>query len=113
MEKRQIVVITAGLNKPSSTRMLADALAESTRTALETRGSDVEFTVVELREYAHAITDMLLTQFPSPELSKVLDQAKDADGIIAVSPIFTAGPSGLFKSFLDLFTSDDFTDKPV
>lgn len=113
MEKRKIVVITAGLSQPSSSRMLADALAKSTTEALELDGVTAETTTIELREHAHAVTDMLLTRFASPELRDVIDQVKGADGIIAVTPIFTAGPSGLFKSFIDLFTSDDFDGKPV
>ncbi|HLR55527.1 MAG TPA: CE1759 family FMN reductase [Actinomycetales bacterium] len=113
MEKRHIVVLTAGLNQPSSSRMLADALAKSTGAALEEDGVEAEFTTVELREHAHAVTDMLLTRFPSAELREVMDQIKVADGVIAVTPIFTAGPSGLFKSFVDLFTTEDFDGKPV
>lgn len=113
MEKRKIVVITAGLSQPSSSRMLADALAKSTTEALELDGVTAEVTTIELREHAHAVTDMLLTRFASPELREVIDQVKSADGIIAVTPIFTAGPSGLFKSFIDLFTSNDFDGKPV
>ena len=113
MEKRKIVVITAGLSQPSSSRMLADALAKSTTEALDLDGGAAEVTTIELREHAHAVTDMLLTRFASPELREVIDQVKSADGIIAVTPIFTAGPSGLFKSFIDLFTSNDFDGKPV
>src|SRR5690625_2602867 len=113
MEKRHIVVLTAGLNQPSSSRMLAYALAKSTGAALEKDGVEAEFTTVELREHAHAVTDMLLTRIPSAELRQVMDQVKAADGVIAVTPIFTAGPSGIFKSFVDLFTTEDFDGKPV
>lgn len=113
MQKRHITVISAGLSQPSSTRMLADALAKSTNQALGVDGTEVEFTTIELRDHAHAITDMLLTQFPNPELKEVLDQVKAADGVIMATPIFSAGPSGLFKMFLDLFTSEDFDEKPV
>src|SRR5690625_6778596 len=90
MEKRKIVVITARLSQPSSSRMLADALAKSTTEALELAGVTAETTTIELREHAHAVTDMLLTRFASPELRDVIDQVKGADGIIAVTPIFTA-----------------------
>lgn len=113
MKKRNIVVISAGLSKPSSSRMLADSLAKSSEEALKIDGTETEITTVELREHAHAITDMLLTQFPSNELRAVLDAVKSADGVILVTPIFSAGPSGLFKMFLDLFTSDQLEDKPV
>jgi len=113
MQKRQIVVVSAGLSQPSSTRMLADALATASNQALTADGVETEFKTVELREYAHAITDMLLTQFPSTELRDVLDSVKSADGLVLVTPIFSAGPSGLFKMFLDLFTSEELENKPV
>jgi len=113
MQKRRIVVVSAGLSQPSSTRMLADALAKSSHEALEIDGAEVEVLTVELREHAHAITDMLLTRFPSPELREVLDAVKSADGLVLVTPIFSAGPSGLFKMFLDLLTSEELEDKPV
>lgn len=110
---KKIIAITAGLSQPSSTRMLADRLSEATTKGLENFALDAEITVVELREHAHAITDMLLTGFPSAELREVIDTVKSSDGIIAVTPIFSAGPSGLFKSFLDLFRSEDLENKPV
>lgn len=113
MQKRQIVVISAGLSQPSSTRMLADALSSASGRALHADGVETEFKTVELREHAHAITDMLLTRFPSAELREVLDAVKTADGIIMATPIFSAGPSGLFKMFLDLFTSEELEGKPV
>lgn len=55
-----IVVVSAGLSIPSSTRLLADRLAASTTGALD----DVEIVTVELREVAHELTDHLLTGFP-------------------------------------------------
>lgn len=113
MKQRNIVVISAGLSQPSSSRMLADALAKASVEALKIDGTDTAAQSVELREHAHAITDMLLTRFPSPELREVLEAVKSADGVILVTPIFNMGPSGLFKTFLDLFTAEELENKPV
>lgn len=61
----RIVAVAAGLSSPSSTRLLADRLAEATREALES-GQDrrVEVEVVELRDLAVDIANHLVTGFP-------------------------------------------------
>jgi FMN reductase len=105
---RSLVVITAGLSQPSSTRLLADRLAAATVADL-----DLEVTVIELRDLAHDITNHLLTGFPPAALRAALDTVAAADGLIAVTPIFTASYSGLFKSFVDVIDKDALVDKPV
>ncbi|WP_243789738.1 FMN reductase [Saccharopolyspora gloriosae] len=105
-----VLVISAGLSQPSSTRMLADRLATATGDEL---GDDTTIEVVELRDYAHDITDNLLTGFANPHLQEVLDRLGTAAGLILVSPTFTASYSGLFKSFMDIVDPDSVQDKPV
>ena len=97
MSRRTLAVVSAGLSQPSSTRLLADRLADATRRSLDQEGSLVDVRVVELRDLAHQVTDKLLTGFPAPELRVALDTVVAADGLIAVSPIFNASYSGLFK----------------
>jgi FMN reductase len=69
--------------------------------------------VVELRDLAHDIADHLLTGFPPAALEKALKSVEAADALIAVTPVFTAGYSGLFKSFFDVLGKDALVDKPV
>ncbi|MEV6932295.1 CE1759 family FMN reductase [Dactylosporangium sp. NPDC051485] len=107
---RSIVAVTAGLSQPSSSRLLADRLAAAARAGLDER-ADVR--VFELRDVAHDITDHLLTGFPPPRLKEVVDAVAGADGLVAVSPIFNASYSGLFKSFFDVLGDDVLRDKPV
>ena len=102
MSTRTVAVVTAGLSQPSSSRLLADRLAAATERGLEARGHDAVVELFELREHAHAITNNLLTGFPSDELRQVLDSVRGADALIVVSPIFNASYSGLFKSFFDV-----------
>ncbi|HEY5845842.1 MAG TPA: NAD(P)H-dependent oxidoreductase, partial [Microlunatus sp.] len=94
----RIVVITAGLRQPSSSRLLADRLAAMAGEQL----ADAEIEIVELREYARDLTNHLLTGFPSGHLSRLLDDVAGADALIAVSPIFSGSYSGLFKTFFDV-----------
>jgi FMN reductase len=113
MKHRHLVVVSAGLSQPSSTRLLADQLAAAT----VARGADqdIEVTVqlIELRDLAHDITNHLLTGFPPAALREALNAVAAADGLIAVTPIFSASYSGLFKSFFDVLDRDALLDKPV
>ncbi|MGW4232825.1 FMN reductase [Streptomyces sp. NPDC004980] len=110
----KIVAVAAGLSSPSSTRLLADRLAEATRERL-TADQDrrVEVRVVELRDLAVDIANHLVTGFPPAALKEAIDAVTGADGLIAVSPVFTASYSGLFKSFFDLVDNTALTGKPV
>ncbi|MEU5382906.1 FMN reductase [Kitasatospora cineracea] len=113
MSTLKLVVVTAGLNVPSSTRLLADRLAEATARDLREAGRDVDVRVVELRGLARDIADNLVTGFPPPALRDAVRAVEEADGLIAVTPIFSASYSGLFKSFVDVLDKDALTGKPV
>ncbi|MFG1809066.1 FMN reductase [Streptomyces sp. NPDC049040] len=132
---RRIVVITAGLSRPSSTRLLADRLAAATKRHVAdgsaaygnaadgnvTDGNvdksggadDVEVRVIELRDLAGDIAQNMVTGFPGPQLRDAVDAATSADGLIAVTPVFTGSYSGLFKSFFDIVDKDAFAGAPV
>ncbi len=110
---RTIAVVTAGLSQPSSTRLLADRLAQATVEELALRGVTAEVRTVELRDIAHDVVNTMLTGFPSAALKDVLDTVTGADGLIAVTPLFTTSYSGLFKSFIDVLDPDALTGKPV
>ncbi len=94
-----IAVVTAGLSQPSSTRLLADQLAAATDRALRLgldrldhpggldHPADVRVEVIELRDLAHAITDNLLTGFPSGDLAKAV-----ATSVIVGRPMLATKP---------------------
>lgn len=113
MTTRRIVAVSAGLSQPSSTRMLADRLVAAAAAALEESGDDVTVDTIELRDLAHDVMDMMLTGFPSVRLSAAIDAVKNSDGLVAVTPVFTAASSGLFKSFFDVLDSKTLVGKPV
>jgi FMN reductase len=110
---RSLVVVSAGLSQPSSTRLLADRLAAATDRHLRDAGLEPVIEMVELREHAQDLTSHLLTGFPSPVLQAVIDAVLASDGLIAVTPIFSASYSGLFKVFFDVVERDAFAGKPV
>ncbi|MFM9653741.1 NADPH-dependent FMN reductase, partial [Streptomyces galilaeus] len=84
MTARRIAVVTAGLSTPSSTRMLGDRLAHAALTELRTRGIDATSDVFELRDFAHDLTDNLLTGFAPPALEQMINSVVSADGLIVV-----------------------------
>ena len=94
-------MVSAGLGQPSSTRLLGERLVAATRSALDESGVAAEFEHVELRTYATDLTNQLLTGVPSARLAALLGRVSDASGLIAVTPIFNASFSGLFKIFID------------
>jgi FMN reductase len=113
MSTRTIAVVSAGLSQPSSTRLLADHLADAVVRRLAEDGVEAKVEVVELREHAHDLANNLLTHFPSSDLRSVVDAVADADGLVAVTPIFTASYSGLFKMFFDVLDKEALVGKPV
>ncbi len=113
MKHRTLVVVTAGLSQPSSTRLLADRLSAAAVDAAAALGVTLDVRVLELRDLAHDVTNHLLTGFPPAGLREALDAVAAADGLIAVTPVFNASYSGLFKSFFDVVDKDALTDKPV
>ncbi|MFE0178302.1 FMN reductase [Streptomyces sp. NPDC059002] len=107
----KLVVVSAGLSVPSSTRLLADRLAAAVRRQAD---ADVEF--VELRDLAVEIAQGLTTGFPGSALGAAVDAVSGADGLVVVTPVFSASYSGLFKSFFDAvsgFDKDALAGTPV
>lgn len=110
---KQIVVVSGGLGTPSSSGLLGRQLGQALVRELAAQGVQGDLSVVELRDYAADITNNLLTGFAPPKLQNVIDSVVNADVVIAVSPIFTASVSGLFKSFIDVLDPKSLDDKPV
>jgi FMN reductase len=113
MTTRTLAVLSAGLSTPSSTRLLADRLGTASVAALRARGEDATVEVVELRACARDLADALVTGFPDESLRQAIDTVVGADGLIAVTPVFSASYSGLFKTFFDVLDPDALTGKPV
>ena len=113
MNERTLVVVTAGLSQPSSTRLLADRLSAAAVERAAGLGVDLTVRVVELRDVAHDLMDHMLTGFPPAALEETLNAVAAADGLIAVTPVFNASYSGLFKSFFDVLEKDALEDEPV
>ncbi len=110
---KRIVVVSAGLSVPSSTKLLADKLGDAVERAVGARGQEVDVQHVELRPLAHALADHLLTGFPTGDLAGALEQVRHADALVVVTPVFSASYSGLFKTFFDVLEPGTLDGKPV
>ncbi|MCX5050165.1 MULTISPECIES: FMN reductase [unclassified Streptomyces] len=104
----KLVVVSAGLSVPSSTRLLGDRLA-----AAVGRQTPADVQVVELRDLAVEIAHNFTNGFPGRNLSAALDAVTEADGLVVVTPVFSASYSGLFKSFFDVLDKDALAGTPV
>ncbi|WSN25933.1 NAD(P)H-dependent oxidoreductase [Streptomyces griseoaurantiacus] len=136
----RVVLVSAGLSVPSSTRLLGDRLAAAVvrRAAGDGAGGtdvidrtdvaegadgaasgsgagsrNVEVQVVELRELAVEIAHHFTNGFPGPSLAAALRAVTEADALIVVTPVFSASYSGLFKSFFDVMEKDALAGTPV
>lgn len=109
----RLVVVSAGLSNPSSTRLLADRLTAAVVGELGGPGEGADVVHVELRDLAHQLTDQLLVGFAAPELAAAQAAVRDADGLVVVTPVFSASYSGLFKTFFDTLEPGVLDGTPV
>lgn len=110
---KSVVVISGGLGTPSSSSLLGGQIGQNIAAQLAAAGVQADVANIELREHAGEITNNMLTGFAAPGLQKVIDVVVEADVLVAVTPVFTASVSGLFKSFLDILDPKSLSGKPV
>ncbi|MBV9452285.1 MAG: NAD(P)H-dependent oxidoreductase [Streptosporangiaceae bacterium] len=112
-ENFRLAVVSAGTSDPSSTRLLADRLASRVAVLAQQHGNTVTVSVIELREIAADIFGAMVSGLVSPGLRNGIGVLGGADGVIASTPVYKAGPSGLFTSFFQVLDNDLLIAKPV
>jgi FMN reductase len=112
-EQFKLVVVSAGTSDPSSTRLLADRAAQRVTQLAAEKQLKVTTQVVELRELASEIANALVSTHIGPKLQKAITALQHADGIVASTPVYKAGASGLFTSFFQILDNDLLIAKPV
>lgn len=110
---RTLVIVHAGTSDPSSTRLLADRIASRTAALAGEQGVGVRIRTIDLRVLANDVTSALTSQLVSPELQKAIELLQRADGIVASTPVYKAGPSGLFTGFFQTLDNDLLIGVPV
>lgn len=111
---RRLTVISAGLSTPSTTRSIADQLADAVSTAVTARGETLQIEVIEVKnlavDLAHAMTNGGLS---SGALDEAKRQVSQADGLVVVTPVFKASYTGLLKLFFDVLDTDALNGMPT
>lgn len=108
-----VVVVTAGTSIPSSSRLLGERLGEAAAAAAARDGNPVEVTQLELRTLAVSLANHLATRVPDARLRAAFDAVREADGVIAVTPVFNGSYAGLFKLFFDALDEGALAGRPV
>ncbi|WKD57570.1 NAD(P)H-dependent FAD/FMN reductase [Corynebacterium capitovis DSM 44611] len=106
---KHLVVLTAGLSTPSTTRRVADEIAGAV--IAEVPALDV--TTIELKDFAHDLADAMVAGVMSAQLADAIELVSRADGLVVVTPVFKASYSGLFKMFFDVLDSDALRGTPT
>ena len=109
----RIAVVSGGTSDPSSTRMLADRIGERVRRLAEARSEQVLVETIDLRKLTAEISTAMVSQLLGPGLTRAVEILVAADGLVVSTPVYKAGPSGLFTSFFQILDNDLLIGKPV
>ena len=112
-EPKRVVVVSAGTGNPSSTRQLTDRLAQKSLDLFKQAGTPATASVIELGPLAVDTARAAVAGFPGEQVQQAIDRLAAADAIIAATPAYKAGISGLFKAFVDVLDNDLIVAKPV
>ena len=112
-DPKRVVVVSAGTGNPSSTRRLTDRIAQKSLDLLNRAGTPATAGVIELGPLAVDIARATVVGFPGEQLQAAIERLAAADAIVAATPVYKAGISGLFKSFVDALDDDLIVAKPV
>ncbi|MCT1554416.1 FMN reductase [Corynebacterium sanguinis] len=110
---KRLIVLSAGLSTPSTTRQVADTIANAVSSAVGGRGEKLEVTTIELRELTGDLAQHTSTGMSTPRLDEVKTQLSEADALVAVTPVFKASYTGLFKMFFDVLDTDALNGMPT
>jgi len=112
-QQRTLAVVSAGTSDPSTTTMLANRVADKAAQIATQQGIELRIRFVDLRALAEDITTALVTQHVSPALQSASDIMRDADAVVASTPVYKAGASGLFTAFFQVLDNDLLIGTPV
>jgi FMN reductase len=113
VEPASLVAVSAGVNDPSSTRLLAERITQKSLDLLREAGRSATASFVQLGPLAVDVARATVSGFPGEELQAAIGRLAAADAVIAATPVYKGGISGLFKSFVDVLDDDLLVAKPV
>jgi FMN reductase len=113
MTPARLLVISAGVSDPSTTRLVAERTAMAVMSRVRATGSEIAASFLDLAGIAADLGRSLVSAGPTEPVQRAIEQVGSADGLIVATPVYKAGISGLFKLFVDLLDNDLIVAKPV
>jgi FMN reductase len=107
-EKLKVVAVSGGLQRPSRTLALVEAIVARIADLVP-----LDLHIVELSEIAADVGTTLDRRTASSVVEAHLRAIEEADALIVASPVFRASFTGLFKHLFDLVGQDALVDVPV
>lgn len=107
-KKLNLVAVSGGLQRPSRTLALVDAIVAQIADVVP-----LEVHVVELGEIAADLGATLDRRQASAAIAAHLNAIEAADALIVACPVFRGSYPGLFKHLFDLVEQDALVDLPV
>ena len=98
---------------PSSTRLLADRLADAVVSARRPAGQRSRSSTWSCARWPTRWPTTCSPDSPSGDLADAIAKVRRADGLMVVTPVFSASYSGLFKTFVDVLEPGTLDGKPV
>jgi FMN reductase len=102
----RIVVVSAGVSDPSTTRLLAERAGQAAIDAIRSIGRDATAAIIDLAPLAADIARSIVLGTPVEEVRPAIERIATADALVVATPVYQGAPSGLFTSFVNLFDND-------
>jgi len=103
-----VVAISGGLQRPSRTLALTDAIVAALGAALP-----IDTRLVELGEIGGRLAGALTRAQAPADLDAQIRAIETADALVVASPVYRASYTGLFKHLFDLVHHEALIDVPV
>ncbi len=103
-----VVAISGGLQRPSRTLALTDAIVAALGVALP-----IDTRLIELGEIGGRLAGALTRAQVPADLEARIRAIETADALVVASPVYRASYTGLFKHLFDLVRHDALVDVPV
>lgn len=110
---KRLVVLNAGVSTPSTTKMLSQRISGAVEAEITNRGEKLEVVDIDINTFVTDLATVMATGVYPAKLREVLDQVATADALIAVTPVFSASYSGVFKMFIDALDQQALVDTPM
>ena len=105
---KKLLVISGAGARHSASAQLGERIAESVAGLAEVKTSSYQ-----LGQFVYDMAEFIEDGAPSSSLAEVFEAVRSADAIIAVSPVFNASYSGVFKMFWDMVEDGDIAGTPM